>query len=582
MKTHKRLLFLTLLIQINLLAQNPIIIPDTLIGNNFNLSVNNSTKSFYQDFSTNTIGINGNILGPTLIIWKGDVVTMNVSNLLNDTTTIHWHGLHVPAEDDGGPHTIILPGAVWQPQFTIKDNASTYWYHPHLHGKTAEQVTKGAAGFIIVRDQEESLLNLPRRYGVDDFPIVVQTRAFDNNKQFITKSELDSVILVNGTINPYLQTPAQIVRLRLLNGSTERTYNFGFTGNKQFYQIAGDGGLLDNPVELTRLLLAPGERAEVLINFTGMGEQTIYLMSYASELPNGIIGARIAGIMGGTLPNYTSNKLNGANFNILKLAIVNPTSYPVTTIPSTLIMNNPWNIILSNKTRTFTFTALGGMMNIEGPFFINGTAFNMETINFSTKLNNIEIWEIKNNTGIAHPFHVHGLQFYLLDRNGTPVSMNERGRKDNVLVLPLETVRFITKFEDYTNSTIPFMYHCHLLTHEDDGMMGQFTVSSVTEIDDKSPISDVFKLDQNYPNPFNPETIIHYSLSERSSVRLTIYNAIGQKVQELVNSLLEAGSYEVKFTGKELSSGFYFYKIAATSVDENKSYIAMKKMLYLK
>ncbi|MBI2418195.1 MAG: multicopper oxidase domain-containing protein, partial [Ignavibacteriales bacterium] len=422
-------------------AQSQLAIPDTLSGSNISLTIQNGVKTFYPGYITQTIGINGNILGPTLILHKGETVRMLVRNSLLDTTTIHWHGLHVPAETDGGPHTVILPVSFWQPQFSIKDKAAMYWYHPHAHGKTAEQVTKGAAGLIIVRDEEESLLPLPRTYGVDDLPIVVQSRAFDVNKQFIAKSELDSVILVNGDINTFANVPAQIVRLRLLNGSTERTYNFGFSGDIQFYQIGGDGGLLDKPVIRTRLRLAPGERAEILVDFGTMQGQTTRLMSYASELPAGIIGASLPGSMGGTLPGYSSNKLNGSDFVILKLEIVNPTPNAITQMPSTLTLNIPWNISQVNATRTFTFTSVGGMMNITGPFLINGASFNMNFINFTTKLNNIEIWTLRNNTGIAHPFHLHGVQFYLLDRNGTAVAAGERGRKDNVLVLPNDTVR---------------------------------------------------------------------------------------------------------------------------------------------
>jgi bilirubin oxidase len=367
-----------------------------------------------------------------------------------------------------------------------------------LHKKTAEHVTKGVAGFIIVRDEQEATLKLPRKYGVDDFPIVVQSRAFDLAKQFIVRSELDSVLLVNGTKNPYLQVPTQIVRLRLLNGSTERTYNFGFFGNKSFYQIGGDGGLLNAPVLLTRLRLAPGERAEILVDFKSMQGQSTYLMSYASELPTGIIGSNSVG-MGGSLPDYSNNKLNGANFNILKIDVIAPTLNPITIIPSTLISNSSFPVSTANVTRVLTFTSIGGMMSAAGPFVINGTSFSMDIINYNIPLNNTEIWELRNQTLIAHPFHIHDVQFYLLDRNGNQVPLNERGRKDVVLVEPMETVRFITKFEDFANSTVPFMYHCHLLTHEDDGMMGQFLVTSPTDVreENSSLLPIDFSLDQN-------------------------------------------------------------------------------------
>ena len=560
-------------------AQNKLPIPDTLSGNNFNLSIQNGTVNFYPGFQTKTMGVNGSLLGPTLIIKKGTQVQMNVKNNLTDTTTIHWHGMHVAPQNDGGPHTVILPGTTWQPQFTVMDNAATYWYHPHLHKKTAEHVTKGIAGFIIVRDEQEASLKLPRKYGVDDFPIVVQSRAFDLAKQFIVRSELDSVLLVNGTKNPYLQVPAQIVRLRLLNGSTERTYYFGFTGNKSFYQIGGDGGLLNAPVPFTRLRLAPGERAEILVDFKSMQGQSTYLMSFASELPTGIIGSSSVG-MGGGLPDYSNNKLNGANFNILKIDVIAPTLNPITIIPSTLISNSPFSVSSANVTRVLTFTSIGGMMSAAGPFVINGVTFSMDKINYNIPLNNTEIWELRNQTLIAHPFHIHDVQFYLLDRNGNQVPLNEGGRKDVVLVEPMETVRFITKFEDFANSTVPFMYHCHLLTHEDDGMMGQFLVTSPTDVrkENLSLLPINFSLDQNYPNPFNPETVIGFHLSIAGHVTLKVFDFLGKEVVTLVNEFKQPGNYNSKFSiqNYQLSSGVYFYQL------KTGQFVSTKKLLFLK
>jgi len=559
-------------------GQTQLAIPDTLSGINFNLTVKSGTVNFYPGFVTNTMGVNGNYLGPTLILRKGEHVLMNVTNSLTDTTTIHWHGMHVAPENDGGPHTVISPGTTWRPQFTVMDNAATYWYHPHLHKKTAEHVTKGVAGFIIVRDNQETALKLPRKYGIDDFPIVVQSRAFDTAKQFIVRSELDSVILVNGTKNPYLQVPAQVVRLRLLNGSTERTYNFGLKGNKSFYQIGGDGGLLNLSLQLIRLRLALGERAEILVDFTSMQGQSTYLMSYASELTSGIIGASSVG-MGGSLPDYANNKLNGADFNILRIDVIAPTVNPITTIPTSLTTNIPWNTASVNATRILTFTSTGGMMNVVGPFVINGVLFNMNTINYNVPLNNIEIWELRNQSLVAHPFHIHDVQFYLLDRNGRQVPSNERGRKDVVLVEPMETVRFITKFEDFSNATIPYMYHCHLLTHEDDGMMGQFLVTNPTDVmEEKSSLPNSFSLEQNYPNPFNPETVIGYHIPVASHVTIKVFDSLGEEVATLVNEFKSAGSYKSQFSinNYQLSSGVYFYRLNTSTFMETKKFVLMK------
>jgi blue copper oxidase len=462
-------------------AQNPLIIPDTLSGSNINLSLQNGSVNFFPGNATNTMGVNGNILGPTLLLNKHQQVTINVTNNLGEASTIHWHGMHVSPENDGGPHIVINDGQTWSPNFEVLDWSATYWYHPHLHHKTNEHVLKGIAGFVIVRDSTEAQINLPRKYGIDDFPLAIQSKAFTTTNQIEIMSALDTTILVNGTQNPFLNAPAQVVRLRLLNGSSERYYNFGFTGNKSFTQIASDGGLLPNPVNLTRLMLAPGERAEILIDLAPFAGQNFYLMNFGSEIPNGIYGAAQPGMGAGqTIVNYTSNPLNGNNFNILNIQVVSPTTNPIISIPISLVSHNPWQEADANITRTLTFTAVNqGPTSIRGPFVINGTPFNMMMINYEIPFNNIEIWELRNQSPIGHPFHIHNVNFYILDINGNPPPQHLRGKKD-VIHVPAGNgvVRFITKFETFYNDTLPYMYHCHMLTHEDDGMMGQFVVKA--------------------------------------------------------------------------------------------------------
>lgn len=461
---------------------NPLFIPPTISTTNPTLTLTSGTKVFYPGFNTQVLRYNGFDLGPTLILQKGDSVTLNVVNgLASQQTSAHWHGMHVAPQDDGGPHTPINAGATWSPHFKILDRAATYWYHPHVHGSTDEQATKGAAGAIVVKDSAEAALNLPRSYGVDDFPIAVQAKAFDANKQFVLGSALDSVILVNGTKNPTLTIPAQVVRLRLLNGSSERTYLFGFQGNKTFYQIATDGGLRAAPLALTRLRLAPGERAEIVVNFTGQQGQTSALMSFGSELPNGIWGAASVGMgMGGGIPNYSNNALNGANFTVLPLTIGAATASPVTTIPASLVAVTGYNSANSVVSRTFTFTSQGGMMNVNGPFFINGVSFNMNTMNHTSITPDQETWTLTNNTAIAHPFHVHGAQFWVTSIGGAAPPADQQGWKDVVLVPNQSSAVFLVKWEHFSHPTIPYMYHCHLLNHEDEGMMGQFLVAART------------------------------------------------------------------------------------------------------
>ena len=514
-----------------LTAQNPVLIPDTLSGTSFELTLQNGTFNFFKGQKTETMGVNGNILGPTLMFNKGDFVDIRVNNQLTETTTIHWHGMHVSASNDGGPHTTIAPSGTWNPKFTVMDKAATYWYHPHLHENTNKHVSLGIAGFIIVRDKEEAALNLPGKYGVDDFPLVIQTKDFDTNQQIVVPSNSDDIPMVNATIDPFLNVPAQVVRLRLLNGSSQRVINVGLSGNLSFYQIASDGGLLSKPVLLTRLQLAPGERAEILVDFSAKLGQSIHLMSFASELQSGIYGASSPGIMQMlTLNGYNPNPLNGSNFNLIEFIVSGQTDTPVLTIPQTLITDSRLKESDANTTRFLTITpAAMGPNQLNGKFLINGLLFNMNVINFSIPLNNTEIWSITNQSAIAHPFHIHDVQFYVLDRNGVAPAPTELGRKDVILIKPMETVRFITKFTDFANDTVPYMFHCHMLAHEDDGMMLQFeVVDRSTETGLKQLNSDIINV---YPNPVNENnTILTISGFIGYKLYFELYNMQGQKI----------------------------------------------------
>ncbi|HRH67710.1 MAG TPA: multicopper oxidase domain-containing protein, partial [Bacteroidia bacterium] len=369
----KGILLIMLFAGLSVYSQNAIPIPDTLAGPVYNLNIHPDSVQFLPGTKTLTNAFNQySYLGPTLIMNNGEAVTLNVQNALDDTTTVHWHGLHVPAMADGGPHTFFLAGTTWSPQFTVKNNAATYWYHPHLHMKTGQQAMRGAAGMIILRDTVEAALNLPRSYGIDDFPIIVQSQQLDSANQILWRGMHDSLIFVNGTQDPMLDIPAQVVRLRLLNASQQRNFNFGFTANMSFQVIGNDGGLLNAPVPVTRISLSPGERAEVLLNVAGMTGQQFYLMSYASEFATGVQGGTPSPFMNTAM----YSPINGIDFNILQLNVIQPTANPVTTIPNTLAPVIPLDESSANDTRNISITTQN-MMSPEGPFYFNGQLFDM-------------------------------------------------------------------------------------------------------------------------------------------------------------------------------------------------------------
>ena len=338
---------------------------------------------------------------------------------------------------------------------------ATFWYHPHLMNKTAEHVYHGLAGLFIVKDPQSELA-LPDQYGTDDIPLIIQDKIFDADGSFNYPGTRSGVkgdqFLVNGAVTPVFDAPAQFVRFRLLNGSNARIYNFGFSDDRQFHQIGTDGGLLERPVPLTRLRLSTGERAEILVDFSGEENSQVRLVSFSSELDN-------------INPFWNSNAMDDSAFDIMTIDVKAATANPTTALPASLASINRLQEGQAARTRPFELE-----MGLSGPMTINGQSMDMNRIDQTIKLNDTEIWEITNNSDMPHPFHVHDIQFLILTRDGSPPAENEAGWKDTVLIMPHETVRIITHFSDFADPDKPYMFHCHILEHKDAGMMGQFVV----------------------------------------------------------------------------------------------------------
>ncbi|MEY3010715.1 MAG: hypothetical protein RLZZ314_1357 [Bacteroidota bacterium] len=476
------------------------LLPPLVSDTEVTLVMDHGEHLFFEGVTTPTMGCNGPVLAPVLEVHQGDVVSWNVTNNIDEMTTMHWHGMHVAPENDGGPHSVIAPGETWSPSFEVLDEAGTYWYHPHLHMMTNKHVSLGVSGMIWVRDVQEQALGLPRTYGVDEFPVIIQTKAFDEEGNIVPDSNTDDVAMVNATVDATLDVPAQVLRFHMLNGSSQRVFNLGLEGDMTFHMMATEGGLLPNPVTLSRIRLAPGERCELLVDATGLEGSTLRWMSFASELSNGFYGATYPGMGAGmSMDGYNPNPLNGADFSLLEMNVGATTENAVTTIPAALDDTNgmPWSTTDIDTYRTVTMSPVQmGPNQLNGAFLLNGAPFNMDVINYTIPLNNLEAWTISNNSGIAHPFHIHDVQFYILNRNGIPVGPEESGRKDVVLVPPMSTATFMAKFEDFANPDIPYMYHCHMLTHEDGGMMGQFVVVDPSNVEETKNPSIVVQ-----PNP---------------------------------------------------------------------------------
>ena len=407
-------------------------------------------------------------------------------------------------------------------------------------------------------------MSLPRTYGIDDFPILVQSKAFDILQQIAIATEMDTAIFVNGTLRPYQNMPAQIIRLRLLNGSSMRTYNFGFSKNQSFKLIGIDAGLIDSAVTLTRILISPGERVEILLDLQGKLGDTLFLKNYSSEMPNGIYGAAtVTGMGGAKIPDYDLNPLNGLDYNILQIHVVAKTAIPtpILNMPNALVPNIRWNVSEINAIKNFVMAPemMGPTFMVEGPFRIDSVEFDMDKINRICYLNDVEKWRWTNRTGIAHPIHIHDMHFYILNVNGGTVPIYERGKKDVVLIMPNEYVEFITKFETFSDNIIPYMYHCHLLHHEDDGMMGSFLVKNKNSEIKKPNINSIYKI---YPNPSSDYWKVISPNNEKIKSYL-LFDMIGKIIEDKENN-----SSEMMIDNRFLINGHYLLKVTTEHSSE--------------
>lgn len=238
----------------------------------FRLRAAPGATSIVAGMTTATWGYNGSILGPTLRARDGETVAVEFENALPVPSTVHWHGMHLPARCDGGPHQTVAPGGRWRPAWTIRQRAATLWYHPHPHGETEKHLYRGLAGLFIV-DDDVSPDALPHEYGRDDIPLIIQDRKFTSTGALDESDASDvgllgDTIVTNGIANAYLSVPSERVRLRVLNGSGGRLYNLGFADDREFHLIASDGGLLAEPVAARRVQLSPGERVEIVVAVT--------------------------------------------------------------------------------------------------------------------------------------------------------------------------------------------------------------------------------------------------------------------------------------------------------------------------
>ena len=434
------------------------------------------------------------MLAPIIRVHRGQRIRVDLVNNLPESTIIHWHGLHVPEDMDGHPRFAIAPGERYRYAFTVRNRAGSYWFHPHPHGRTGKQVYAGLAGLFLVSDDDEAALALPS--GAFDMPLVIQDRNFDQDNQLVYSGismaaapqgggmmggrmgsmmggmggmgggmagmmgVLGDTILVNGAPDVLRPVERKAYRIRLFNACNTRTLKLAWSDNTAMQVIASDGGLLDAPVQRDYVMLAPAERVELWVDFSRWPTgATPVLASQAFDTGMGM-GSMMRTMMGGDNALANGAAFPVGRFKIGSAAVAGP-AMPQRLTP-----------ILPPQARL--------AVNADRPKVIELTMGMMRTQ---------EIWEFRNDGGammgmtMPHSMHIHGLQFRVIGRtisssrargyDTVKAGLVDGGWKDTVLVMPGERVRVLLRFEDFTGL---FLYHCHMLEHEDIGMMRNYRV----------------------------------------------------------------------------------------------------------
>jgi bilirubin oxidase len=420
-----------------------------------------ATKSMLSGTTTEFWSYNNDVPGPLIDVFEGDTVRIRLDNRLSQETTVHWHGLPVPPAQDGNPMDPIAPGASRTYEFTLPvGSAGTYWYHPHPHEMTAEQVFRGMAGLLIVRSRTDPIPTAieEKLLVISDLRLAADGTIPPNTPMDWQTGREGNYVLVNGQYQPVLTIkPGQSQRWRVLNATNARYLRLALTGHT-LTLIGTDGGLLGSPVPgLDEILLAPAERVEVIVTANLSSAASAVLRS----LPYDRGGMGMMGSASTTIPLLTLNYTSAATAAIA--------------LPGAL--NSIADLGVPTTTKRLVFSSgmgMGGMGGGMMSFLIDGKSFDPSRVDLTSRVNEIEQWTIENRSSMDHPFHLHGTQFQVVSRSRGGVTVAEPflAWRDTVNVAALETVVFKVVQRQLGRR----IYHCHILEHESQGMMGVLEV----------------------------------------------------------------------------------------------------------
>ena len=461
------------------------------------------------------------LFNPLIRMRSDGKVNAKLWNGIEETSIIHWHGLKVDSNNDGHPHYAVAGGATYDYNFPVPNRAATYWYHPHPHHLTGKQVYLGLAGLFIVEDDEELALQkaLDLQLGVTDIPLVLQDRRIDAQGQLVFNPThedradgfLGSQVLVNWTPKPYFEAATRVYRFRILNGSNARLYKLAFRSGEQlldFQLIGNDGGLIERPQKIKEVFVAPAERIDLLLDLRNAGvgdaitlvsvtfdamenedgpatkdDQPVKVTKITPQGPHAMHGGD-AKKEKGAAPAAAKDKEKeksdipeiGVAMELMRIHVRRKEVY-ARAVPATLSRIVP---IAANCASPRVIN----LDHVKMVWRINGETYQTEKTPITVKRGATEVWNIKNaEASMPHPFHIHGFQFQILERIGSPaqqkalavnakgLAASDLGWKDTVLVWPGETACIAIDFTHPFNGDQVYMIHCHNLEHEDQGMM---------------------------------------------------------------------------------------------------------------
>ena len=469
---------------------------DLVDGEVFELVAQPAMHAFVKGDPVGVVGYGGTYMGPALRVKRGARPRIRLVNRLDRPTNVHWHGLLVPSTNDGATRPGLAPGESWETELPVDQPAATLWYHAHVHGHVTRDVHDGLAGLLIVEDDDGAGLGLPSTWGVDDIPLVLQDRLFDPSGRPMPP-DLGATMehgfrgpdmIVNGVKEAVARVPRRAVRLRLLNAAGARTFRLGFEDQRPFRLLATDGGLVEAPVELSFLVLAPGERAEILVDF-GEGGADLLTGPDFHEHRQGAEATIVPDVIDRPvrLVRFETTADTAARMplpeRLSELAPLPKATGDLRRRRFELRVRPNPAVPLAGRGHqamhmgSMTHDLVGSDADGARPaalLTINGRVWSMSRIDETVSLGATEVWEVVC-PEMAHPFHIHGVQFRVLSEDGDlPKSWN-RGAKDTIYVE--NSAELLVTFTRTAAADLPFLYHCHLLEHEDGGMMGSVTVA---------------------------------------------------------------------------------------------------------